>query len=34
MKDEIFRELDSIDNCTFLSCLLNLIRSYKKKSGL
>nr|DAE61748.1 MAG TPA: hypothetical protein [Caudoviricetes sp.] len=34
MKEEILKELESIDNCTFLSCLLNLIRSYKKKSGI
>jgi hypothetical protein len=33
MKNEIIKELDDINDCKFLSCLLKLIKKYKKKSG-
>lgn len=34
MKDEIIAELDNINDYKFLSCLLKLIKKYKKKSGI
>lgn len=34
MKDEIIKELENVNDDRFLSCLLNLIKKYKKKSGL